>query len=221
VRPRGRLLLATTSAKKIAELRQILFALPLDLVTPLDLGLDMDPEETGSTFEENAQIKAQAFARASGLPSLADDSGLEVDALGGDPGVHSKRYAGPSATDADRIALLLQRLHDIPDERRTARFRCVMALATPESVAGTVEGTCEGHIAHSPRGAYGFGYDPIFVLPDTGRTMAELSAEEKNLISHRGRAGLAARRLIENWLASAPTQGASPFRSGEGDIAVS
>lgn len=206
----ARLLLATSSAKKIAELRQIFSGLPVALVTPPDLELDLDPEETGSTFEENAQIKAEAFARASGLPSLADDSGLEVDALNGEPGVHSKRYAGPDATDADRIARLLRKLEGVPDDRRTARFRCVMALATPQGTVGTVDGTCEGRIAHAPQGNNGFGYDPIFYLPQLSRTMAELSSEEKNAISHRGRAGQSARHLIHQWLA----KGASVSMAG-------
>ena len=196
----GRLLLATTSTHKIGELRKIFAGLALQLVTPMDLSLDLDPEETGSTFSENATIKARAFAAASGLPSLADDSGLEVDALDGEPGVRSKRYAGPAATDADRVALLLRNLGRVPEEKRTARFRCVMVLATPNAVVGEVDGTCEGRIAMAPRGTHGFGYDPVFLLPDRGLTMAELCAEEKHAISHRGRAGRSARALIERWL---------------------
>ena len=198
-----RLLLGTTSAHKLAELREIFDGLPVQLVTPRDIGLDLDPDETGATLEENSRIKAEAFAQASGLPALADDSGLEVDALRGAPGVHSKRYAGPDATDADRIALLLRNVSGVPDSQRGARFRCVMTLATPDAVVGAVQGTCEGRIGHEPRGQNGFGYDPIFFFPDRGRTMAELPSEEKNAISHRGRAGAAARELIARWLAGA------------------
>ena len=197
-----RLLLATSSEKKIAELKEIFAGLPVTLVTPSELGLTLDPEETGTTFDENARLKARAFAAASGLPALADDSGLEVDALGGEPSVYSKRYAGPHATDADRIAFLLRKLEGVPEAQRTARFRCVMALATPEEELGTVDGRCEGRIGLKPRGTNGFGYDPIFVLPERGRTMAELPSAEKHAISHRGRAGAAARGLIERWIAS-------------------
>jgi XTP/dITP diphosphohydrolase len=197
-----RLLLATNNPGKVRELREIFAGLPLEVAVPSQLGLDLEVEETGATFAENAILKATAFARASGLPALADDSGLEIDALGGDPGVHSKRYAGPDATDADRIALVLRKLDGVPETDRTARFRCVMALATPTQIVGTVEGTCEGRIAFAPRGDNGFGYDPIFLLVERGRTMAELPSAEKNAISHRGRAGAAARSLIEAWLAS-------------------
>ena len=199
-RSSGSLLLATNNAGKLRELHDILSGLPLELVTPSQIGLDLEVDETGASFEENAILKATAFARASGLPALADDSGLEIDALGGEPGVHSKRYAGPDASDADRIALVLSKLQDVPEAQRSARFRCVMALATPEELVGTVEGVCEGRVAFAPRGDNGFGYDPIFLLPERGRTMAELPAEEKNVISHRGRAGAAARGLVEGWL---------------------
>jgi XTP/dITP diphosphohydrolase len=195
-----RLLLATSSRKKLDELEAILAGLPMTLVTPRDVGLDLDVEETGETFRDNAVLKAERYAQEGGLPALADDSGLEIDALDGAPGVRSARYAGPGATDADRIALVLTRLADTPEPRRTARFRCVMALATPEGLVGTVEGTCEGRIAPAPRGAGGFGYDPVFLLPDLGRTMAELTPDEKHAVSHRGRAGRAARDLIGRWL---------------------
>jgi XTP/dITP diphosphohydrolase len=199
-----RLLLATSSRKKLDELEAILAGLPVTLVTPGDVELDLEVEETGETFRDNAVLKAERYAQEAGLPALADDSGLEVDALGGAPGVRSARYAGPGATDADRIALVLDRLADTPAPRRTARFRCVIALATPEGLVGTVEGTCEGRIAPAPRGTGGFGYDPVFLLPDQGRTMAELTPDEKHAVSHRGRAGRAARGLIERWLAGRP-----------------
>jgi XTP/dITP diphosphohydrolase len=205
-----RLLLATTSQKKIGELSSILAGIPATLVTPGEVGLTLEVAETGTTFAENATLKALAFARAGELAALADDSGLEVDALGGEPGVRSARYAGPRATDADRIALVLDRLRGVPDERRTARFRCVIALATPEGLVGTVEGTCEGLIAHRPAGEHGFGYDPIFFLPELGRTMAELDPPAKHAVSHRGRAGREARRLLADWLAG--RRGADPER---------
>jgi XTP/dITP diphosphohydrolase len=198
-----RLLLATSSQKKLAELRSIFAGLPLSLLTLRDAGVEMEVEETGETFRDNAALKAEQYARAAGLPALADDSGLEVDALGGDPGVRSARYAGPDATDDDRIALVLGALDALPDAPRSARFRCVMALADPERLIDTVEGVCEGTIAAAPRGSNGFGYDPIFLLPDLGRTMAELTAAEKDALSHRGRAGRAARPLLERWLLAA------------------
>ncbi|MGH2369006.1 MAG: RdgB/HAM1 family non-canonical purine NTP pyrophosphatase [Chloroflexota bacterium] len=204
-----RLLLASTSAKKLAELVEVFAGLPLTLATPQEIGLDLEVEETGETFAANAVLKAVAFARAAQLPALADDSGLEIDALGGEPGVRSRRYAGPQATDADRIALVLEKLRDVPDGQRTARFRCAMAVATPAGLVGTMDGTCEGEIAREPRGDHGFGYDPIFFLPERGRTMAELSSAEKHAISHRGRAAQAARRLIASWLATASD--ARPF----------
>ncbi|HEX2517311.1 MAG TPA: RdgB/HAM1 family non-canonical purine NTP pyrophosphatase [Chloroflexota bacterium] len=206
--PPTRLLLGTSSRKKLGELLPILSGAPLTLVTPADLGLNLDVEETGETFRDNAILKANAFARAAGLPALADDSGLEVDALHGAPGVRSARYAGPGASDAERIALLLRNLSHVPAGQRSARFRCIMALATPEGLVGTVDGTCEGEIAFAPRGHNGFGYDPVFLLSPQaspqGRTMAELEDEEKHAISHRGRAGRAALELIERWLAALP-----------------
>ena len=199
--PPVRLLLATNNAHKLRELREILEGLPVRLTTPEEEGLRLEVDETGATFAENARLKALAFARAAGLVALADDSGLEIDALGGEPGVHSKRLGGPEATPAGQIALVLERLREVPEPARTARFRCVMALAAPDGRVETVDGTCEGRIAPAPRGQRGFGYDPIFYLPELGRTMAELDAAEKHAISHRGRAGAAARRLVEAWLA--------------------
>ncbi|MGI8423187.1 MAG: RdgB/HAM1 family non-canonical purine NTP pyrophosphatase [Chloroflexota bacterium] len=205
-----RLLLGTSSEKKIAELQEIFAGLPVTLVTPADVALDLDPEETGATFEENARLKARAFARASGLPALADDSGLEVDALGGEPGVYSRRYAGPDATDDDRIAYLLRKLDGVPAGRRAARFRCVMALATPDADIGTVHGTCEGRIALERRGVNGFGYDPIFLLLEQDKTMAELTSAHKHLVSHRGQAGAAARAMIQRWLNARTRDSAMP-----------
>ncbi|HZP41645.1 MAG TPA: non-canonical purine NTP pyrophosphatase [Candidatus Binatia bacterium] len=144
--------------------------------------------EGGGTYGENAIAKARAAARASGLPALADDSGLEVDALGGAPGVRSARWAGDDASDADRNARLLAALADVPDARRTARFRCVVALAWPDGRVETAEGVCEGRIARAPRGARGFGYDPVFVADDLGVTFAEVPAGEKRRVDFRARA---------------------------------
>ncbi len=193
------LMLATSNSGKVAEFRALL-ALHLDMsqltiLTPRDWPKAL-PEvaETGATFAENARLKAQALAEVTGLPSLADDSGLCVDALGGLPGLRSARWAGAGASDADRNDLLLVSLATVPPERRTARFACVLALATPARETLTAEGVCEGLILNAPRGENGFGYDPLFFLPDLSRTMAELLPEEKNLVSHRARAmaGLAA-----------------------------
>ena len=199
-RPERRLLLASNNAHKLAEYRALFAGLPFMLQVPKDLGLTLDVAETGRTFTENAVLKAQAFARAADVAALADDSGLEVDALGGLPGTQSRRYAGEDATDAERMALLLERLRGVATAERTARFRCVIAVAAADgSLLGSVEGTVEGLIATEPRGAHGFGYDPVFWLPERGCTMAELAPEEKNAISHRGRAAAAARDLLAAW----------------------
>lgn len=189
-----RLLIATNNRGKVREYRDILGDLPLELVFPADIGIDLEVDETGATYEENARLKAQAFAEASGLVTLADDSGLEVDALGGEPGVHSRRYAHGS--DADRYRVLLEQLAGVSPARRTARFRCVIVIATPAGETYTCEGICPGIILSTPRGEGGFGYDPVFYLPELGQTMAELAPEEKNRLSHRGRAGRAARPLL-------------------------
>jgi len=185
-----RLMLATSNPGKAAELRDIL-ALHLDrsavtVLTPREWPAPL-PEvaETGATFAENARLKAAALASATGLPALADDSGLCVDALGGAPGLYSARWAGPDASDADRNAKLLLALADVPPERRTARFVCAAALALPGGPTVTAEGVCEGILLEAPRGAGGFGYDPLFLLPGPGRTMAELTLDEKNTLSHR------------------------------------
>lgn len=196
---RLRLLIATGNAGKLKEYREILDGLPLDLVGPGDLGLDLGVEENGDTFAANARLKASAYAQASGLPVLADDSGLEVDALGGLPGVHSARYAGVGATDADRRRKLLLALEQVPDEERTARFRCVVALYW-EGDFHMAEGTVEGSIGREECGSGGFGYDALFIVPETGKTMAELTAAEKNAISHRGRAARSARRVLDRLL---------------------
>jgi XTP/dITP diphosphohydrolase len=194
-----RLLLATNNAGKVAELRRLLQGCGWEIVTPADVGLDLSVEETGGSYEENATRKALQYAQASGLVALADDSGLEVDALDGRPGVQSARYAGPKRTDAERVQKLLEELRDVPDARRTARFRAVIAIASPDGRVETVEGDIEGRIARAPRGENGFGYDPVFLLPDRGLTAAELPADEKDAISHRGVAARRARALLEGW----------------------
>ena len=196
------LLVATHNKGKLREYKELLRDLPVRLVYLDEVGIHEDVPETGSTFEENAVQKATAYARLSGLVTLADDSGLEVDALGGRPGIHSARYAGPNASDEDRIRKLLAELEGVPPERRTARFRCVIAVASPEGDVITEQGTVEGVIADAPRGHHGFGYDPIFYLPDRGCTMAELPPEEKNRISHRARAAEAIKPRLMKFLSA-------------------
>lgn len=155
-----------------------------------------DVEETGETFKENAILKATEYARFTGELTLADDSGLEVDALEGAPGVYSSRFA---PTDAERNAKLLKLMENVPDDRRTARFRCVIAIVEPNGRIETTEGTVEGVIAHEPKGEHGFGYDPVFYVPELGKTMAELTSAEKNAISHRGKALEKAKKLLEDF----------------------
>jgi XTP/dITP diphosphohydrolase len=183
-------LLATNNQNKIRELREILQSMPASLVSPKDAGIDVHVEETGRTYVANARKKALAFARASGLVALADDSGLEVTALDGAPGVYSARYAGEGAGSADRIALLLRNLHGVPWERRQARFVAVVTIAAPDGRVRWRLGECRGMITFAPQGAGGFGYDPVFYMPEFGCTMAELPGEIKNRVSHRARAAL-------------------------------
>ena len=203
-RPGDRVLVATRSVHKLRELRELLADFPLDLVSLDEMGIEDEVTETGRTFETNARLKATAYARLSGLPTLADDSGLEVDALGGGPGVRTRRYAGERASDRENNAKLLRALRGLPPEQRRARYVCVLALALPRqdgSIARllTARGTCRGRIALSPKGAGGFGYDPIFEPASErpgGRTLGQWSAAEKNRISHRARAARGmARRL--------------------------
>jgi len=198
----ARILVATRSAHKLRELRELLSLGSGTLVSLDDLGIEGDPVEDGETFETNAAIKARFGVRASGLPTLADDSGIEVDALGGAPGVRTRRYAGEDATDEENNAKLLAALDGLPPEKRGARYVCVLALALPGGAGprGGVtvtmtRGTCRGRIATGPRGAGGFGYDPIFEPasePPGGRTLGLWTPAEKNAISHRARA---ARRM--------------------------
>jgi len=183
-----RLLIATENPGKLREYEQLLASLPVQLCAPQDLRLALALHEDGESYAQNARMKALHYMQASQLPTLADDSGLEVDALQGAPGLYSARYAGRNANDQDRYRLLLRKLADIPWSRRTARFRCVLTLAIPSGEVYTTEGTCEGIIAVEPLGNQGFGYDPIFYLPEYGQTMAQLPPAVKNSISHRARA---------------------------------
>jgi len=189
-----KLLLATNNRGKARELKELLRELPLELVLPGELGISAEVEETGTTFEENAKIKATVLAKRSGLLSLADDSGLEVDTLGGEPGPLSARYAGEGASDKERVDYLLAKLKGVPREKRTARFRCVIAIATPEGKVELCFGECQGLITFGPKGERGFGYDPVFYFPGLDKTMAELPLDIKNRVSHRG---AAAREAVE------------------------
>ncbi|XUW99426.1 MAG: XTP/dITP diphosphatase [Dehalogenimonas sp.] len=192
------LLLATNNRGKIGEYRDLLCGCGYELVTLAQKGISIEVAETGGTFAENAALKARALASTSGLLTLADDSGLEVDALGGDPGVHSARYAGDKATDSERIDLLLKNLEGVPADQRTGRFRCVIAIADPAGEVRFAESRIEGLISFAPRGDYGFGYDPVFYLSDRGKTMAELPVEEKNRISHRALAAAKACLMLKS-----------------------
>ena len=205
-----KLLIATHNPGKLREYQQILADLPLVITSLDEQDIAMEVDETGATLADNAILKARAYARVAGLLAWADDSGLEVDALGGWPGVESARHAGPFATDADRVEILLQRLEDVPYVQRTAIFRCVVALATPEGQVMTAAGSSSGVITTKPWGDDGFGYDPVFFVPKYGRTFALLTPDEKNAISHRGRAARRARVLLQRYLAGA---GASPAQT--------
>lgn len=198
-----RLVLATTNAHKIEELRYLLATARYAVVDPGQLGLDLDVPETGSTFAENAAIKALAWARAAGMLALADDSGLEIDALHGEPGIYSARWAGPNVPYSERNRLLVARVADLRPDQRTARYRCAVAVADADQVLIATEGVLEGRIAEAPRGHGGFGYDPIFEVPSMGRTVGELSAAEKHQISHRARAIAAALPELASLSASA------------------
>jgi XTP/dITP diphosphohydrolase len=185
-----RLLIATTNPGKKREYAALLGELGIALTWPDAEGIQLDVEESGASYAENARIKATAYAQASGLWALADDSGLDVDALDGAPGVRSARFGGPGLDDAGRYRLLLDKLKDTPDEQRAARFRCVIALVSPTGRVYQSEGACEGVIARAPRGDHGFGYDPVFYMPELRRTMAELPEADKNRLSHRARAAV-------------------------------
>ena len=200
---RERLVVATGNPGKLRELRELLADLPFDVVGQSELGIAV-PEETGSSFLENALLKAQHAARAAGMAAIADDSGLEVDALNGGPGIFSARYAGPSADEAANNAKLLHALKDMPVSARTARYRCVLVFVAGDSDAAplSAEGVWEGQILDSPRGSAGFGYDAYFWVPELKLTAAELSRAEKNRRSHRG----AALRVLRGQLAARAQQ---------------
>lgn len=193
----NKLLLATNNQGKVIEYQDLLQGINFELVTPARLGLKMDVEESGSTYQENARLKAVALAKPGGLLTLADDSGLEVDALNGEPGLRSSRYAGEGATDSQRVQYLLNKLKDVPHDKRTARFVCVIALAFPDGKVEYCRGECQGIITSSPVGEEGFGYDPIFYFPELKKTMAELPREIKNSISHRARAAQQAVKILK------------------------
>lgn len=192
-----KLLLATNNKGKVREYRSLLKDIPFELVTPADEGITAEVNEVGESMEENARLKAALSAAESRLLALADDSGLEVDALGGEPGMLSHRYAGEEASDSDRVEYLLSRLKGVPEGQRTARFRCVIAIAIPGGNVELCSGECRGTITFEPRGELNFGYDPVFFVPELGRTMAELSLEEKNSISHRGQAARKAAEILK------------------------
>ncbi len=191
-----KLLLATRNAGKAREFSLLLEGSPFELTTLDAEGITGEIEESGRTFQENASLKAAGYALDERYLVMADDSGLEVDALGGAPGPLSARFGGEGASDADKVNLLLSRLRGVPPEARSARFRCVIAIASGRKVVGLCEGVCEGVISLEARGSAGFGYDPVFYLPELKKTMAELTLEEKNRVSHRARAAREAVRVL-------------------------
>jgi XTP/dITP diphosphohydrolase len=194
-------LVGTTSAGKLREFRDLLAPLSARIVTPIDIGLDLDPEEGEESFVANAMLKARAYQQASGLLTLAEDSGFQVDAMNGEPGVVSARWGGSDYTIKNQ--LIVDRLTGLPPERRGCQYISVLVLATPDGRVYRRTGTCRGHVADAPRGTNGFGYDPIFYVPRLRRTMAELDGPEKDAISHRGRAVRRAWPLLERLVAEA------------------
>jgi XTP/dITP diphosphohydrolase len=197
-----RLVLASRSRHKVGELQELLGLDDVVLVTPDEVGIEGEPVEDADSFEGNAEIKVRYYAERSGLPTLADDSGLEVDALGGGPGVYTKRYAGPEATDEDNNSKLLEALEGLPAEQRSARYQCVLAFMDPSGMGDPVfrSGSFEGRIASAPRGTGGFGYDPIFEPAGEapgGRTVGQMSSQEKHALSHRGKAARAMAEYLE------------------------
>lgn len=184
-----KLILASNNAHKLQELRAILSGLGMDVISQREAGITVEPDENGNTFEENSYIKAKAVLDVSGMATVADDSGLMVDALDGAPGVYSARYGGERCkSDRDRLELLLKNMRDVPTEKRTAKFVSVITMLTPDGKKVVARGECPGMILTEAHGENGFGYDPVFFLPERGCTFAELSAEEKNRVSHRARA---------------------------------
>lgn len=190
-----KIIAATKNKNKLREFGEILKG--FEIISQAEAGIDIDVEETGTTFEENSMLKAKAIFEMTGIPAIADDSGLCVDALGGEPGVYSARYGGEGYDDEGRVQLLLKNMKDIPDEKRTARFVCAITLVSEEGII-TARGECEGKIAYEPKGENGFGYDPVFYVEQFGKTTAEISPEEKNSISHRGKALLLFAEKLKN-----------------------
>ena len=183
-----KLLLATNNQGKLREYQALFSSFPVELITPRQADINIKVAETGSTYAENARLKAGKMAEESHMVSMADDSGLEVDALNGDPGIRSARYAGENASDRERVKYLLNKLEGVPLKERTARFVCVIVIVTPDGRVEVCSGECSGIIAFKPKGSLGFGYDPVFYFPELGKTMAELPMSQKNEISHRGQA---------------------------------
>ncbi len=180
-----KIIAATKNKNKLREFGEILKG--FEIISQEEAGIDIDVEETGTTFEENSRLKAEAIFKATGIPAIADDSGLCVDALGGEPGVYSARYGGEGLDDEGRVQLLLKNMKKVPDEKRTARFVCVITMVSNDGII-TARGECEGVINHAPKGENGFGYDPVFYMKEYGKTTAEMSPDEKNAVSHRGKA---------------------------------
>jgi XTP/dITP diphosphohydrolase len=194
-----KLLLATSNPGKIREYRYLLKELGYQITTLAEEGITIVVTESGNSYDQNARLKAVAYAKFSQFMALADDSGLEVDALNGEPGFQSARFGGETISDADRVSLLLAKLNGIPWERRTARFKCIIAIAIPEGQCEICYGECRGMIALEAKGKNGFGYDPVFFVPELGKTMAELPMEMKNKISHRACASEKARRVLQQF----------------------
>jgi len=193
-----KVVLASQNKHKLAEIQAILSRFDMELVLQSELGLHIDVEETGASFEENSMLKARAVVEATGLPAIADDSGLCVDVLGGGPGIYSARYGAPECvTDRDRLNHLLENLRGVRSEERTARFVCVITLLRPDGSSLIARGSCEGLITFEPRGEDGFGYDPVFYVPAMGCTFAQMGAERKNAISHRANALMRLERMLE------------------------
>lgn len=191
------LVIATGNRKKGVEMATILADTGLELLTLADFpNVDAEVEETGVTYAENAELKARAAARATGRVCIADDAGLEIDALGGQPGLHSRRFLGEETPFPEKMAHILERLKDVPDAQRGCRFNCAVAIATPDGQVFHCGGICEGRVAREMRGSFGFGYDPIFLLPHLGKHMAELPPDEKHRISHRGKALACAKEVL-------------------------
>ncbi|MCF0228789.1 MAG: XTP/dITP diphosphatase [Parasporobacterium sp.] len=193
-----KVIMATSNANKVKEIQQMLEGTDIEIVSLKEAGIVMDVEETGTTFAENAALKAEAVRDASGTTAIADDSGLVIDYLGGAPGIYSSRFMGEDTSYDIKNNAIIEKLNGVPDEERSARFVCAVAIAFPDGHTETAEGIFEGRIAYEPAGCGGFGYDPIFYLPERGCTSAELTAEEKNAISHRGKAIKKAVEILQN-----------------------